>query len=132
MLPGELAAGVRAQLGLITIANKKRICYYVPVPLRSCKVACRDLAGNEHTVEVTAQSLYEAVGKALFLMRQDDWVEEIGEGLAEVRVRVSQPMVEHKVLVKDFRRWMESQGRTPAECALKRRLADMIREGRSR
>ena len=46
------------------------------MPLRSCKVACRDLAGNDHTVEVTAESLYEAVGKALVIMRQNDWVDE--------------------------------------------------------
>jgi hypothetical protein len=46
------------------------------VALRTCKVACRDLAGNDHTVEVTAESLYEAVGKALVIMRQNDWVDE--------------------------------------------------------
>ena len=114
------------------MANKWRICYHAPVPLRSCKVACRDLGGIDHTVEVTAESLYEAVGKALMLLRQDRWVEDIGEGLTEVRVRVSQPTVEHKVLVKDFRRWMESRGKTPAECALKKNLAEMIRDGRAR
>jgi hypothetical protein len=88
------------------------------------------LAGNDHTIEVTADSLYEAVGKALSILRQDEWVDQIGEGLTEVRVQVSQPAVEHKVLVKDFRRWMESQGRTPTEQALKRRLAEIMSEGR--
>ena len=114
------------------MANKRRICYHNPVPLRTCKVACRDLAGTGHTVEVTAESLYEAVGKALLILRQDEWVEEIGEGLTEVRVRVSQPAVEHKVLVKHFRQWLESQGRTPAECALKKNLSEMARKGRRR
>ena len=90
------------------------------------------MGGIDHTVEVTAESLYEAVGKALMLLRQDRWVEDIGEGLTEVRVRVSQPTVEHKVLVKDFRRWMESRGKTPAECALNKNLAEMIRDGRAR
>lgn len=102
------------------------------MPLRSCKVACRDIAGTDHTVEVTAESLYEAVGKALLILRQDPWVDQIGEGLTEVRVRVSQPAVEHKVLVKDFRRWLENQGKTPAECALKSRLAEMARGRESR
>jgi hypothetical protein len=32
-------------------------------------------------------------------------VEEIGEGLMEVKVRVKQPAVEHRVRMKDFRRW---------------------------
>jgi hypothetical protein len=111
---------------------KKRICYLYFVPIRSCKVTCRDLSGTEHIVEVTAESLYEAIGKALSVMRQDDWVEEIGEGLTEVRVRVSQPAVEHCVRMKDYRRWLDSQGRTPAECALKKRLVEMIRNGGSR
>ena len=99
--------------------------------LRSCLVSCRDLAGTEHAVEVTAESLYEAVAQAM--LRGDAWVEQIGEGLTEVKVRVRHPAVQHRVRVKDFRRWLESQGRTPAECTLKRRLAAMARgEGRER
>jgi hypothetical protein len=110
------------------MANKRQICYDNPVALRSCLVSCLDLSGNEHAVEVTADTLYEAVGKALCLLRQDDWVEEIGNGLTEVKVRVRQPAVEHRILVKDFRKWMEARGRTPAECALKLKLAEMVRD----
>ena len=39
-----------------------------------------------------------------------------------MKVRVKQPAVEHRVKMKDFRRWLESQGRTPAECARRRTL----------
>jgi hypothetical protein len=84
--------------------------------LRSCLVSCRDLAGTEHAVEVTAESLFEAVAQALGIMLGDQWVEEIGEGLMELKVRVKQPAVEHRVRMKNFRRWLESQGKTPAEC----------------
>ncbi|HTU03776.1 MAG TPA: hypothetical protein VMG58_18220 [Candidatus Sulfotelmatobacter sp.] len=84
------------------------------MPLRSCKVTCRDLAGTDHTVEVTAESLYEAIGNALCILRHDEWVDQIGEGRTEVRVRVNQPAVEHRVRMKDFRRGWSSQGRTPA------------------
>jgi len=34
----------------------------------------------EHAVEVTAESLYEAVALSLGILRGDMWVEEIGEG----------------------------------------------------
>ena len=98
--------------------------------LRSCLVSCRDLAGTEHAVEVTAESLYEAVAQALGIMRGDQWVEEIGEGLTELKVRVKQPAVEHRVTMKDFRRWLESQGRTPAECTRKRNLMVLVKGGR--
>jgi hypothetical protein len=80
------------------------------------------LAGTEHVVEVTAETLYEAVAQALGILRGDIWVEEIGEGLTELKVRVKQPGVEHRVQMKDFRRWLESQGRTPAECIRKTKL----------
>jgi len=76
--------------------------------LRSCLVSCRDLAGTEHAVEVTTrESLYQAVAQALGMLRGDIWVDEIGEGLTELKVRVKQPAVEHRVRTKDFRRWLE-------------------------
>ena len=84
-------------------------------------------AGTEHAVEVTAESLYEAVAQALGVLRGDIWVEEIGEGLTELKVRVRQPAVEHWVRMKDFRRWLESQGKTPAECTRKRWLMGLAR-----
>ena len=61
--------------------------------LRSCLISCRDLSGTEHAVEVTAESLYEAVAQALGILRGDQWVEEIGECLTELKVRVKQPAV---------------------------------------
>jgi hypothetical protein len=39
-----------------------------------------------------------------------------------LKVRVKQPAVEHRVRMKDFRRWLESEGKTPAECTRKRKL----------
>ena len=44
-------------------------------------------------------------------MRGDMWVEEIGEGLTELNLRVRQPAVEHRVRIRE---WRESQGKTPA------------------
>lgn len=43
----------------------------------------------------TAESLYEAVARALSTLRKDAWVDEIGEGLGELKVRIRQPAVEH-------------------------------------
>lgn len=42
-------------------------------------------------------------------------------------MRVGHPAVEHHVRVKDFRRWLESQGRTPAECTRQRKLMVLAR-----
>jgi hypothetical protein len=65
-----------------TMANKGRICYPIPVAVRSCKVACWDLAGQEHVVKVTAETLYDAVSQALAILRQDDWPVQVLEPLA--------------------------------------------------
>jgi hypothetical protein len=41
--------------------------------------------------------------------------------------------VEHRVRMKDFRRWLESQGKTPAECTRKRKLIALVKgEGQER
>ena len=45
--------------------------------VRTCRVSCRDLRGIEYTVEVTADSLYEAVAQALRTFREDTSVDEI-------------------------------------------------------
>jgi CRISPR/Cas system CSM-associated protein Csm4 (group 5 of RAMP superfamily) len=52
--------------------------------LRTCTVAVRDLRDVEHSIEVTAETLYEAVATALAALQQDNWVGEIGQGFATV------------------------------------------------
>jgi hypothetical protein len=97
------------------------------VSLRTCRVSCCDLKGVEHAIEVTADSLYEAVAQGLRAFRENDWVDDIGGGLTTITVVVRQPGAEHKVRVRDFEEWLESQGRTPAEMSLKGRLRELMR-----
>jgi hypothetical protein len=66
---------------------------------------------------VTAESLYEAVAKALIIFRQNAWVAEIGTGMTPVTVVVKEPTVMHQILMKDFERWLMRNGRSPAETA---------------
>jgi hypothetical protein len=96
------------------------------VTLRTCRVSCRDLKGIEHTVEVSADSLYEAVAQGLRAFRQNDWVADLGQGQTTVTVVVKNPEVQHKVRVQDFERWLDAQGRTPAEMSLKNRLRELL------
>lgn len=83
--------------------------------------------GVEHSVEVSADSLYEAVAQGLRVFRENDWIHEIGRG--QTTIAVSHPEVQHKVRIQDFQRWLESQGRTPAEMSLKARLRELLSEG---
>ena len=57
------------------MANKQRICYASSVALRTCTVAVKDIQDVEHSIEVTAETLYEAIATALAALQQDNWVE---------------------------------------------------------
>src|ERR1700734_2133831 len=96
------------------------------VVLRTCTVAVKDLRDVEHSIEVTAETLYEAIATALAALQQDNWVGEIGQGFATVTVVVQQPPVKHEVKMKDFVSWLGRQGRSPAEVVLKQKLERIL------
>jgi hypothetical protein len=50
------------------------------VALKSCTVIIHDLTKTEHSLDVTAETLYEAVAQALTAIQAHDWVAEIGKG----------------------------------------------------
>jgi len=60
------------------------------------------------------------------MFRANDWIDDIGRGQT-ISVVVRQPEIEHKVHLRDFEQWLESQGRTPAEVSLKGRLRELLR-----
>lgn len=93
--------------------------------IRSCRVTIKDLEGIGHTVEVTAESLYEAVAQGLAAIRQDDWVIGIEQGI--VKVSISDVRVEHQVRLADFTKWLErTNGRSPREIVQRQRLRSIL------
>jgi hypothetical protein len=50
------------------------------VVLRTCTVAVKDLQDVKHSIDVTAETLYEAIATALAALQKDVWVGEIGQG----------------------------------------------------
>ena len=96
--------------------------------LRTCRVSCCDLQGVEHEIEVTADTLYEAVAQGLRVFRANEWVNEIGHGRTIINVKVRQPEVEHKVQVGDFENWLTAYPRSPAEMSLKNRIRELLQK----
>jgi hypothetical protein len=98
------------------------------VAIRTCRVTCRDVEGVEHTIEVTAETLYEAVarGLAAFKFKDADWVGDFAPGQSTITVVVKRPEVEHKVHMRDFQAWLESNGHSPAETVLKSRMGELL------
>jgi hypothetical protein len=83
--------------------------------VRSCKVTIEDMNGVSHTVEVTAETLYEAVALGMAAIRTKEWVTGIAQGLNPVKVRVTNVAVEHEVRLMDFTKWLGRSGGSPRE-----------------
>lgn len=73
--------------------------------LRTCTASYSDLKGIEHVIEVTADSLYEAVAQGLRVFSRKRLDRRGGPRPASISVVVTQPEVQHKVRVQEFERW---------------------------
>src|SRR5712671_6006667 len=92
--------------------------------VRSCKVTIEDMNGVRHTVNVTAGSLYVALGMAA--IRTDEWVNGIAHGLNPVKVRVMNVPVEHEVKLMDFTKWLDRSGGSPREMTERKRIRSIL------
>ena len=93
---------------------------------KACTVVFHDLNDTAHQLDVTAETLYEAVAQALAMVRGHDWVGDIGRGLTEVTVKVRNPEVTHIVKIQDFENWLNRGCKSPADLVLKTRLRQML------
>lgn len=96
------------------------------MPARSCRVTIKDMEGVEHTVSVTASTLYEAVALGLVSMRGEEWVAGMAGGLNAVRVTAVSVPVEHTVRLKDFQEWVRGRGGSPREVAARSRIREIL------
>ncbi len=92
---------------------------------KTCTVIVHDLNDTAHQLDVTAETLYEAVAQALATVRGHDWVGDIGRGLTTVTVKARNPEVTHIVKIQDFENWLNRGCKSPADTALKARLRHM-------
>jgi hypothetical protein len=96
----------------------------------ACTVSFEDAEGVQHAVEVSASTLYEAVALALAEFRRVQLAECAPGPMTELSVTVKPPMETHRVRVRQFHQWLECNGKTPAEQALKARLREVLGRGR--
>jgi hypothetical protein len=96
------------------------------MPVRSCKVTVQDMDGVSHTVEVTAETLYEAVALGMAAIRTDEWVTGIATGLNPVKIRVANPTVEHEVKLGDFTKWLERSSGAPRDIMHRKRIRSIL------
>jgi hypothetical protein len=97
------------------------------VSLRSCLVSFTDHKGVQHSVEVTAETLFEAAALGVALLRKDGWIDQ---GLAlgtKLRVDVREPGTSHTVTVSQVERWLNGATSRPNERVRKDRLRELLR-----
>jgi hypothetical protein len=96
------------------------------VALKQCRVSLQGLDGTIHQVDVTAESLYEAVARGLKLMQTDNWAGPTAYEATYVTVRVQEPQVEHKVSLKRFQDWLEQSRGSPRETIQRQKLKGIL------
>ena len=81
--------------------------------------------GVRHSVEVTAETLYEAAAQALAVFKQSEWADVIGPS-TELLVTVKSPETMHRVTLDQIRRWCDGVAVSPDELLKRRRVKTLI------
>ena len=77
------------------------------MPLRICAVSFADVRGIRHTVEVQAESLFEAAILGVCTFRGDPWIEHVGPATV-LDIEVREPAAPHAVAKLDHIAWPDS------------------------
>ena len=94
--------------------------------LRSCRVSYQDGDGIRHSVEVTAETLYEAAVLGMTALRAAGWINAPN---LMVEVTVKAPETTHSISNAILAAWLSRAGKSPREQALKSRLLELMRNG---
>jgi hypothetical protein len=95
------------------------------MPTMACTVSFTGPSGVGHSVEVSADSLYEAAIVGFNLLKRDGWVDPIAPG-TRLDIQVRQPATTHSVSLAQLRRWVEGIAVSPDETLRKRRLKSLL------
>jgi hypothetical protein len=97
------------------------------VPICPCKVSVTDIDSIEHSVQVNASSVFEAVALGLAALKKNSWAGEIPEGLNQIKVSQLNPAIEHVVPFRTFKDWIAQSGSTPAEKTARARVREILK-----
>ena len=95
------------------------------MPLRICAVSFADVRGIRHTVEVQAESLFEAAILGVRTFRGDPWIEHVGPATV-LDVEVREAAAKHAITMIQLERWLEGAPTSPNEGVKKARLKNLL------
>lgn len=95
--------------------------------LRACTVSFKGASGIRHSIDVEAETLYEAAVMAVTRFRRDIWGEAVAAGTT-LEVEVREPSTTHSLTFQQVERWLASPG-TPHEASKKAKMKLMLVKG---
>ena len=93
--------------------------------LRTCTVSFTGPSGVRHSVEVIAESIYEAAALGISALKNGGCADAIAPG-TELEVQVREPATSHRLTVQQIRRWCDGVAVSPDETLKKRRLKELL------
>jgi hypothetical protein len=97
------------------------------MPAKSCLVTVVDASGMRHSVQVQAESLYEAAARGLAALRSGGWVPQSQLSKSRLEVLVSEPAKRHTIQLGRFEAWLTSSGAVgPKEFAKKQKIRELL------
>jgi hypothetical protein len=97
------------------------------MPLRTCTVGFKAATGIAHSVDVQAETLYEAAAMGLARLKKDGWIEGLGPQ-SKLEITVREPGTYHTLSVHQVQRWINSVNASPAETLRKAKAKQMLGE----
>ena len=98
------------------------------VAVRVCTVSFKDARGIRHSVEVAAESLYEAVVLGIQRLNRDPWLEKIGPATV-LDVESREPSTGHAISLQQVERWLGGATTNPNEAMKKAKLKTILVKG---
>jgi hypothetical protein len=95
---------------------------------RPCTVSFQDARGIRHSVDVEAESLYEAAVLAVRRFRREAWTERIGPATV-LDIEVREPCTMHSVSLQQIERWLAGATTNPNEASKKAKLKMILLQG---
>jgi len=82
-------------------------------------VSFKSPTGTSHSVDVEAETLYEAAGMGLARLKKDGWIEGLRPG-TQLEISVREPSTHHSLTVQQLQRWVNGLTTTSAAMSRKR------------
>ena len=85
-----------------------------------------DLGGIHHSVEVEADSLFEAAARGIAALKRADWMETPFVAALRVEVDIAAPIVTHRLTLGQIYRWLDGTTKSPSELTRKKKLRELL------